>query len=210
MKNKVNEEMNPINKYIINDNLKMPDLISPIVINQKPEKIKSSTSENIDVPTMNEEITEEQIIPNAPLRKDVIKPYIIKDSEDIEDINKKSKEPITKIDIKENIYPSKNIELQNPNYDYNLSVKENKIPNIINIHKEVDLIDVIMPTKEEEEKKVEKEEEEKKEEEKKGEKEEEEKKDEFEKIVEKEEDKLKEIWGVKNTINITYPFNNYK
>ena len=33
--------------------------------------------------------------------------------------------------------------------------KENKMPNIINIHKEIDLIDLIIPTKEEVEKKEE-------------------------------------------------------
>ena len=84
------------------------------------------------------------------MRKDNYKPYILKEEEDIDDLNKKLKVPIIKIDIKENIYPSNNnIDLQNPEFDYNLKdkEKENKIPNIINIHKEIDLIDIIIQQK---------------------------------------------------------------
>ena len=63
-------------------------------INQKPERIKKLTSEIIDVPTKNDEISLEEIIPNTSMKKDINKPYIIKDQEDIEDVNKKSKKEI--------------------------------------------------------------------------------------------------------------------
>ena len=67
-----------ISEFNVQNKLSLPNPIS-LNINQRTEKIKSSTAENIDVPTTKDEITKEQIIPNEALRKDNIKPYIIKE-----------------------------------------------------------------------------------------------------------------------------------
>ena len=73
-------------------------------------------------------------MPNNPLRKDINKPYIIKEEEEkIEDINKELKEPINKINISDNINELSNIDLHNPDYlkQINEEIKNNFIPKLI-------------------------------------------------------------------------------
>ena len=100
----INEEDNKVKEYIPNHKLELPNLNNVENLNQKPNKIRKSTTKIVDVQSKTDEINIEQIIPNNPMRKDINKPYIIKDEEEnIEDINKESKEPINKINISDNI-----------------------------------------------------------------------------------------------------------
>ena len=59
------------------------------ILNQKPEKLNKTSSENINISSISDEITLKQIIPNNLMKKDTNNPYIIKEKEDLEDINKK-------------------------------------------------------------------------------------------------------------------------
>ena len=77
------------------------------------------------MPTENAEKSNEGMVPNEPMKKEITSPNITKDEEDNEEINKESKEEIDKINIKDNICSPADIDLHNPDYEYNRS--ENNI-----------------------------------------------------------------------------------
>ena len=137
-----NLKENKIFDFTKENELSLPNIINLDKLNQKPEKIKKLTSKTIEVPSISDEITKEQIMPNNPIRKDILKPYILKE-EDIEDINEKLKEPIYKINIVDNLYESSNLDLNNPDYLNNQKEedKSNLIPKFILKSPEINLIE---------------------------------------------------------------------
>ena len=96
----------------------------------------------VEVPTENEEIIREEILPNEPMKKEIKEPDVIKDEEDeedIEDINKK--EEIDKINIPENICSPKNIDLHNPVYLRNNRKEDNVILKLLLNYPEINPIE---------------------------------------------------------------------
>ena len=65
----------------------LPNSLPFVGVTQKPEKIKKLTSELVDVPTKNDEITKKEIEPNEPMKKNIKEPDVIKDEDEKEDIN---------------------------------------------------------------------------------------------------------------------------
>ena len=85
-----NEEDKNSEKYLDNNELKLPDIIIIIFekIKQKPEKIPKSTLKTKDIPAIREEISYELIQGNNQIRNDINKTNIFKDIllKDIKDI----------------------------------------------------------------------------------------------------------------------------
>jgi len=81
-KNEFDEEPK---QYISNDKLDLPNPASIDGLIQKPEKMKSLTSEIVDVPTENDELTNEEMVPNEPMKKDITKPDVKEDEENKEE-----------------------------------------------------------------------------------------------------------------------------
>ena len=87
-------------------------------MSQKPEKIKKLSTKIINVPSLCEEIINEQIKDNKPIKKEINMYNINKDEilSEIEEKEIKPKKEINKINIIENIIPSNNLDLNKPRY----------------------------------------------------------------------------------------------
>ena len=111
-------------EIIINDN------ISP-TLSQKPEK----KYKIIDIPKENnDEIIIEKIVPNNPINKIINQPFVYIDiiNDNYDEIQKKPKIKMDKINTIDKIDISNNLDLINTDYNYNLNIKKNiNIPNII-------------------------------------------------------------------------------
>ena len=111
-------------EVIINDN------ISP-TLSQKPEK----KYKIIDIPKENnDEIIIEKIVPNNPINKIINQPFVYIDiiNDNYDEIQKKPKIKMDKINTIDKIDISNNLDLINTDYNYNLNIKKNiNIPNII-------------------------------------------------------------------------------
>ena len=110
-------------EIIINDN------ISP-TLSQKPEK----KYKIIDIPKENnDEIIIEKIVPNNPINKIINQPFVYIDiiNDNYDEIQKKPKIKMDKINTIDKIDISNNLDLINADYNYNLNIKKNiNIPNI--------------------------------------------------------------------------------
>ena len=137
-----------INKYPSTELKKLPILfedyqikLPEISISLRGEKLKKLPSKTIEVPTSNKETILEQIVPNPPIEKDVNEPFIIKDQllPDLKDENELPKKKINKIEIRDRISPSDNIELFDPNYISRINLIENLTPKFINLYPGISL-----------------------------------------------------------------------
>ena len=110
-------------EIIINDN------ISP-TLSQKPEK----KYKIIDIPKENnDKIIIEKIVPNNPINKIINQPFVYIDiiNDNYDEIQKKPKIKMDKINTIDKIDISNNLYLINTDYNYNLNIKKNiNIPNI--------------------------------------------------------------------------------
>ena len=93
----------------------------------------------VEVPTENEEIIREEILPNEPMKKEIKEPDVIKDEKDKKGVNKK--EEIDKINIPENICSPKNIDLHNPVYLRNNRKEDNVILKLLLNYPEINPIE---------------------------------------------------------------------
>ena len=112
---------------------------------QNPEKIIKSKL--IEIPNKVDEINIEQIRPNKTIKRKINIETIDKDIifEDLDEIKKKQKKQLNKINISDSIQEVDNkIQLQNENYVFknNKNKEKDLIPNIIPIKQEINLIKI--------------------------------------------------------------------
>ena len=136
-------ENSQIKNYILEEGLQLPSSLINEKIKQKPAKLKKINSEIIDIPSITDEISLDKIVPNNPIIKEINTPFIIKDEILEEDLFSKEIQPkisINKIKFIQNINASKNLELNNPNYIYQINNNDDIIPKCNLKYNELNLI----------------------------------------------------------------------
>ena len=118
-------------------------------VESTPEKIEQAKKEKlkpkkVNIPSLCENISLEELEPNKPFIKEINSPFIIKDQlmDDLNIIKEKPKRKINKINIIDEFIPSKNIEFFNPNYLLELGLnkkieKKFEIPKILPFSPEI-------------------------------------------------------------------------
>jgi len=145
IKNKIipsNEENIDNEKLLYNNELQLPSLINIEKLNQKPEKIRKSTSKTVDIPSLSDEILNEHLMPNISVKRDITKPNIIKDEllEELQEKEIKPKKEINKINVIDDIQPSATLDLHSPEYVSKSNEILIHIPMITNLNKDLELI----------------------------------------------------------------------
>ena len=136
------KEVDILNKNPIKNQFSFPNNIKLNLI-QKPELLRRA--KNINIPNISDEINIAQIKPNKTIIRDLNKESITKDKilEDLEDMKKKHKKQINKININDKISITDNaIDTLNTNYENKImDYKGNKfIPDIISSKQELNPI----------------------------------------------------------------------